>query len=548
MLLSHFYTTTFRPKAVLTKSKTRVEVFDLGLRLMEKMSPGIELEAITEKTLSDLHAFAIKLGHAKIHVNQVYGGLRVIVRAWNPDALDSSRSRNDALPPTLPGSVREYAEAVYIPQAMIGCTAGAVQKTRVAIASLSEHYGRDVLLTELNDSLAAEHLKWLVALGKAASTINSGYRAPLFAVWNHAVSNGVLDRPPRVKKLKEDRDEPDSLSIDQVRRLFEAAERFRPGLKYGAIPCELFWPALLRTLWWTGLRRAALLSIECRNVDLDQGILSIPPDKMKNKRGKTYRLGADAVEAIAGIMLPVRDKLFETGFNPNTLGRHLRSLMLEAGIRPSRRKNSNLFHMLRRTVATHVAVKSGIHTASSLMGHSGEYVTKVYIDPSKLPGHSALEHLPMIGSAPTPTPLPKQLAAVKRKQTPQPTESEPRCSWEVAQQATELLAGGFHLPAGMMARLAVEKLLLELAATHKIHVQGKRGHTLNNYQRIRSLLLAGVIDGKRQLQFQRLLDFANKLVHGSLQSRELIADLVIEVNGLFASEVPPTLRIARDAG
>ena len=52
------------------------------------------------------------------------------------------------------------------------------------------------------------------------------------------------------------------------------------------------------------------------------------------------------------------------------------------------------FHKLRRTAATYAAVKNGIFAAMALLGHSEQYVTERYVDPTKLPGHDLEALLP----------------------------------------------------------------------------------------------------------------------------------------------------------
>lgn len=55
------------------------------------------------------------------------------------------------------------------------------------------------------------------------------------------------------------------------------------------------------------MRRAASLSIKREHVDLENGLIAVEAASQKNRRGKRYLVGPDAVEAIGKIWLPERE-------------------------------------------------------------------------------------------------------------------------------------------------------------------------------------------------------------------------------------------------
>jgi integrase len=389
-LLRDFYLAMFLPSARRRLSKKRIETYDSALRRFERFVGGKpQLGSVDNLLLQEFAQHLFKrqregkgyaYGVSKQHARQLAGCIRQIVRAWSGDRLPHRLP----LPPADPGTVRHYAETVYIREVLFDAKRHTQKKVVGVMRKLREHLGRDILLSEQTDSLAAGFFRVLLDQGKPASTINSGYRAPWFCVWNHAYFRDLVARPPRTKKLKETINAPDSLTIAEARRLIEAATCYRPGESYGDIRCNLWWRACLLTLWVTGLRRGSLLSIRRDDVDFENGLVYVPGENMKTGRAQNFHLGADALEAIGQIWLPRRELLFESCWGVRTMTDHLAEIFKAAEIRPSRRKGMHLFHRLRRTTATFVAAGSSVAVASALLGHSERAVTMRYVDPSKV--------------------------------------------------------------------------------------------------------------------------------------------------------------------
>jgi integrase len=390
-LLRTFYLAAFRPAARL--SRKRLQVYDSAVRRLERFAGGEpRLGAVDRESLVAFAAWLPSRRCAPKYAKQLVGCIREIVRAWNDNALSP-----DELPPAEPGTIRHYFEQIYCPEAMVDAKPASIGKTRRAMIALRKFHGGDVRFDELSDSLAAGFFRSLLDNGMPAVTINSGYRATWFAVWNHAADRGLVARGPRVKKLKEIREEPDAWSLAELKRILAAAERFRPGEHYGELPCGRLWHALLLTAWSTGLRRGSLLAIRRRDVDLATGLVYVAGEQMKNRRAQSFQLCPEALEAIGRIWLPERDRLF-VGLSSYLLNRHFALILAAANVPPSRRKGLNKFHCLRRTTATAIASRAGVAAASALLGHSDHYVTGRYLDPRKLPGHNAAALLPSLAA------------------------------------------------------------------------------------------------------------------------------------------------------
>lgn len=397
ILLRDYYLSEFRPSIVDRFTYGRVQQYDRAVEAIDRFAGGsVGLAFIGEKLLSEFIAQPIDRQGAPYHRN-LADCVRTIVRSWDPAALAKPRDCQIPVPlaAATSGTLRHYLDAIYIPRAMLGCSRGAKDNNRLAIRVLSEHYGRDPLLSELNDELAADHFQWLLDRGVPAITINSKHRSAIFAVWRHAFKHGATSTEPRISKLQEDRREPSAWTLDQTAAVFAAALRFRPQRQYHGIPRNLFWHALLLVCWWTALRRSALFSLRRADVNLQTGWLAVQPSTMKNRRGKKFRLGPDAIVALTAIWQPDRELLFP-GLGKRWMYREFDLILAAAGIPRSDRPGFSKFHAIRRTVATQTAIAAGIPTASALLGHSSSEVTLRYVDPTHLPGCDATQFFPMV--------------------------------------------------------------------------------------------------------------------------------------------------------
>jgi len=296
-----------------------------------------------------------------------------------------------------PETLWHFFETVFHPQRLIGCAADTVGHYYITLRQLRLHYGRDIRLDELTDELAADHFGWMIARGSRRETVNSK-RAHLFSIWRFALKHGLVACGPTINKLLAELDPPDAWSEEEASRIVDATAALKSWQAIGGLPANLYFRAVLLVAWWTGLRRGSLFKL--RVADLSGEWLTVPGAAMKNKRGRRYRLGLDAVEAVKAISEPARQLLFPQPANRRTRFEwfypYFNELLRVAEIAPSTRLCMTKLHKWRRTVATHVACSSGVEAASALLNHSGPEVTKRYIDESKLPGHDATALLPSL--------------------------------------------------------------------------------------------------------------------------------------------------------
>ena len=294
------------------------------------------------------------------------------------------------------GTVWDFYRTTYAPQRLIGATAEARADYERTFRFMREHFGRDLPLSELSDATTADFLGSLTKRKRNPTTVNH-HRARVLAVWRTAFDLGKISALPRIKKLKANWDEPDAWDENEAARIVEAAGNL-DLMPICGIPANKWWRAFLLVAYWTGLRRGSLLKLRRTDVNLDSGWLHVRPTGIKTRRGKRFRLGPDAIAALREIWLPEREHVFPWYGCPNSTRLYFRRILQSAGIQPSQRRSMNQTHKWRRTVATIAAQRGGLAAAVALMGHSGEEMTRRYIDPTKLPGNDATQLLPALPS------------------------------------------------------------------------------------------------------------------------------------------------------
>jgi integrase len=400
-LIGDFYQSDFRPTAAERITERSLRLYDQAINRLEKfVGHAPQLGEITSDLLARFASHAVtqrkrRKFTARRHARDLARSIRIIVNAWHGDALPAG-PREEAVPPPEPGTVAHHCE-VYIREEMFNCDQHSIDTKRLTFRTLYQFAGRHVRLEDQTDALAADFFNWLLKLGKPATTVNR-YRREWFCVWRHAHDRELVDRLPRVKRLKETLSTPDSWSVREMQRILAAARNFRESEFYGPVPCNLFWSAILHVAFVTGLRRRSLLAVRHADLDLQAGTLYVPGDNMKNRRAQTFRLSAECASACGRIWHPPRP-LFFPAPGGNRLYLHFDQVLAAAEIPPSRRKGLSQFHKIRRTTASMVAQRAGVAAASALLSHSSEYVTARYLNPEFLPHHDATKFLPALEPA-----------------------------------------------------------------------------------------------------------------------------------------------------
>jgi integrase len=312
------------------------------------------------------------------------------------------------LPPIVgePGTLPHYFQHDYAPQVLQHCCLAHRRRFGSMFRKQRLCFGRDLLLNELSATALAEYLSWLGSQGLKLYTVKQ-HRALFLAIWRHAHDAGRAPQVSRVRRMKVPREEPDCWSLEEIGRIISAARDYK-GAPIAGIQTSDYWPALLLVGWYTGLRHGSLKRLRPSDFDLDAAALYVPAAAMKHFVGKRFKLGADAVAAVRKIYDPRRTHVFPepaTG-KARRFFDDFRKILRLAAVSKSRLR-LGYFHKLRRSTATHVAVKAGLNAASALLGHSTAHLLQRYIDPRYDVQTDATQWLP----SPTGPELPDDRAA-----------------------------------------------------------------------------------------------------------------------------------------
>lgn len=259
---------------------------------------------------------------------------------------------------------------------------------KIRIRAIKEAFGNRVASTVQ----ATEIRRWLVDMGKKASTLNR-YRSVLSSVYRHAKEEGYVTANP-VRDLKQFRVElphPRWMSHDEERRIRAVLQRWieecplEHKLTRLYLECH---PHELTLAMNTGLRKRNLYALRWdEHIDMETRYFRLPSEMMKNRRalnlpmiGKTY----DALVDLQRIRKAVA-KLKKDDQNDTRMVDDGRVLLIkenrewwgqaraEAGIKDLR------WHDLRHTFATRL-VENGVHLSvvQKLCGHSSHNTTTRY--------------------------------------------------------------------------------------------------------------------------------------------------------------------------
>lgn len=137
----------------------------------------------------------------------------------------------------------------------LGLSRETLRRDDQALRSLAGHVGQGCLLRGLTTRKVQEWAGHLLAAGVAPTTVNS-YLRHIRAALNSAVEWGWLEKPPKLKAVKEPKRLPRALTPEEMDRLL-------------ALETNQERRALWSFLLWTGLRRQEVMDMRWQDVHLE---------------------------------------------------------------------------------------------------------------------------------------------------------------------------------------------------------------------------------------------------------------------------------------
>lgn len=281
-----------------------------------------------------------------------------------------------------PETLKRYFAEVYRPLRLIGGSARTIEGYESVIDLFSRFLGCDASLHHLTDDHLDRFKCWLIQAGRKPVTVNSRQRH-LLAIWRHAWKKRRVEEQPRdVEFMREVKRIPEAWSSDEFGQILFASSQ--ADYEMGTVPANRWWPAFLLTLYDTGLRLGAAMSLHSADLNLDEGIILARAETQKQKADQVFRLHPDTVAAIKATHPHRRELLF--GYpnwrdNKRTLYNRFNRILKAAGLPTTA---GNKFHKIRRTSATLVADAISAEAATKHLGHSHASTTRAYLDLRKI--------------------------------------------------------------------------------------------------------------------------------------------------------------------
>lgn len=310
-------------------------------------------------------------------------------------------------------SLLDFFQRSYVPLRLARRSPATTESYENTLSLFTRWYqqraGASPLLGDITEELLCE---WLSGrrIGKinphalTDATYNRHLRAMrtvlrLAAKKKHAVQE--IDWPELMQK--EPKIDPEAWTLDEFTKILETAvdpATYTGRLqRVGTWPVNVWFPAVILTVFSTGWRISAVMQLKSADYDAAGGTAKASWGTQKQKADQTFPLVPAAIEAIRRIHPELRTEIF--GDWPydrrcrqwQYLTKLLARVLKQAGLASTRRDK---WHKFRRMFGTQIAIKAGIEAARILLGHSSASVTARYIDPRQMPAYSPRELLPAV--------------------------------------------------------------------------------------------------------------------------------------------------------
>ncbi len=278
---------------------------------------------------------------------------------------------------------RSYLDHLRIERGLSANSIAAYERDLTKFADFLEDQGCDFTklsgkeITEFSISLKDSKLS-LSSINRALSGIKGFYK---YLAQEHEISDPTSD----VSTAKLPRKLPKALTVEEVTRLIESAER-------EGDPISLRDKAILELLYSTGARVSELIGLSVSDFLLNktqEGDIHIVKVRGKGSKERLVPLGRYAVEAVENYLIRVRPALAEkssareTALFLNARGNRISrqsawQVVLDAAEATGLRGKVSP-HVLRHSFATHLLDGGAdIRVVQELLGHSSVTTTQIY--------------------------------------------------------------------------------------------------------------------------------------------------------------------------
>ena len=273
-------------------------------------------------------------------------------------------------------------------------------------------FARDTGITHTADITKGALLQWRdEILARASRTTWNTYLREMRTLLNFAVSTGRVNHNP-------------FLEVGSLRTAYRRKKTVDGDLLHHAISVLTspnnplnpgwFWTIVVRTFYYTGMRRRQLVHLRWSHANLDEGVLRLMAEGSKTRREwdiplvpnlvDDLRVLRDRTVAMCGSEISelqiFNACLFNTRYRgPETTEEQVSGFFRRLSGIVSREQGRPIRitpHRLRHTMATHVAAQGDIKSLQTILGHTDARMTMEYIQPDITTMRSMLCALPRL--------------------------------------------------------------------------------------------------------------------------------------------------------
>ena len=260
---------------------------------------------------------------------------------------------------------------------------------------VSDLFVRDTKVTEIEDVTIDTICVWReIVIGRnARPTTWNNYLLHMKIITNYAVRNNFREYLPNLNKLhmKCHNDKPKTIKIRKLREIINylSGEQvsFRPNW---------FWVALIRVLFYTGMRRRQIAGLRWRDIHFEEKTIELASGTSKTRKSWEIPALENVLTELNIIrkhtleVVPLDSEfenryvfdisLFHSRFKCN--GRLAESAISNFFSRLSRKTGTKISaHLLRHTIATRLARMGRYKDLQILLGHASISSTIIYVHP-----------------------------------------------------------------------------------------------------------------------------------------------------------------------
>lgn len=228
--------------------------------------------------------------------------------------------------------------------------------------ALENHVGRGDVAFCLRED-AVNRLLALIAEKRKPSTVK-GWRGDLLTLWRAAADEGLVAQPVarRIRRVRVPELVVECFTIDEARAILRAAQGLRGN--YANVAKSVYWDAILRTAWDTGLRRGDCWRFSANCFDTHNRWRIVQNKTGRLASGILHDSTADAVRRLGRL---------DWGCHRNAFTYQFRRLVAASGV------NRGTFRWLRRASGSYVELESPGKGAKHL-GHAGQEIFRRHYD------------------------------------------------------------------------------------------------------------------------------------------------------------------------